>query len=81
MSMIFLVPRAVIAHKMFRDLQLKRRDPEKPLVLAPLVRLANKYLVDSLRTFLVRSVVEDWPLTLEEWDIHAAEQQTMEKCR
>lgn len=46
---------------------------DTPLTVSPVVRIANKYLVDGLRAYIVSKVKEDWPPTLEDWDTHEAE--------
>ncbi|KAI0777476.1 hypothetical protein BD413DRAFT_180066 [Trametes elegans] len=47
----------------------RRWHPDTPIELSGAVRLADKYLLDTLRSSLVKRVVEDWPKTLDEWDV------------
>ncbi|KAI0643969.1 hypothetical protein C8Q79DRAFT_1093573 [Trametes meyenii] len=50
--------------------QLTRRsDAHTASELAPTVRLADKYLLDALRASLIKLVVDQWPRTLQEWDV------------
>ena len=42
-----------------------------------MVRIANKYLVDRLRAYIVSRIKEDWPLTIEDWDRRGAEIEAM----
>ncbi|RDX49488.1 hypothetical protein OH76DRAFT_533859 [Lentinus brumalis] len=55
------------------EVNIERWYPDTPINLAPTVRLATKYLIDSLRNYLVRRVVADWPCTLQEWVRQEAE--------
>ncbi|KAH9846900.1 hypothetical protein C2E23DRAFT_890465 [Lenzites betulinus] len=41
--------------------------------LAAVTRLADKYMLESLRDGLIQRVVADWPTSLFEWDIREAE--------
>ena len=45
----------------------KRFDPNTPLVVSGVIRLADKYGIESLREHLIKVVVSDWPTTLQEW--------------
>lgn len=45
------------------------RKSELPLVVAPPLRIAVKYDMESLRKRLVSVVADEWPLTLEAWDL------------
>ncbi|KAM5546250.1 hypothetical protein V8D89_000376 [Ganoderma adspersum] len=51
----------------------KRFDPNTPLVVSSVIRLADKYGIDSLRDHLINVVASDWPTTLKEWDFFVAE--------
>ena len=55
------------------SLNFRHHDPNTPIVVSGVVRLADKYLLDPLRRRLVAQVVQDWPTTLGEWDIQQAE--------
>ncbi|KAI0692925.1 hypothetical protein C8T65DRAFT_562141, partial [Cerioporus squamosus] len=55
------------------EVDIQRWNPETPIIVAPIVRLATKYLIDPLRNHLVKKVVADWPCTLQEWDRQEAE--------
>lgn len=57
-----------------RSRYLSRRPRYKTaLELSGAARLADKYLLDTLRADLVRSVVADWPKDIVEWDVLEAE--------
>ena len=51
----------------------KRFDPNTPLIVSGVIRLADKYCIESLREHLIKAVVSDWPTTLREWDIFQVE--------
>ncbi|TBU47700.1 hypothetical protein BD309DRAFT_951203 [Dichomitus squalens] len=51
------------------SMTLKRHDPDAPIVVSGIIRLADKYCLQSLHDHLVKQVVSDWPTTLHEWDI------------
>ena len=55
----------------------RRFDPNTPLVVSGVIRLADKYCIESLREHLIQVVVSDWPTTLEEWDFFQAEIQAI----
>ncbi|KAH9924655.1 uncharacterized protein BXZ73DRAFT_103493 [Epithele typhae] len=55
------------------DINYYELDPTTPLLMSGAIRLAHKYLIDSLRTRLIRQVSDDWPLSLHEWDQQEAE--------
>ncbi|KAI0666509.1 hypothetical protein C8Q78DRAFT_984370 [Trametes maxima] len=58
--------------------QLTRRsDVHTAWELAPVVRLADKYLLDALRASLIKLVVDQWPRTLQEWDVSESQAQAM----
>lgn len=57
----------------FRELHVQRLSPNTPLEVTGIVRLANKYMLDSLRDRLVQHVAEDWPRSLFDWDRQEAE--------
>ncbi|KAM5544005.1 hypothetical protein V8D89_002622 [Ganoderma adspersum] len=60
---------------------VRRWDPDTPLTVSPVVRIANKYLVDGQRAYIVSKVKEDWPLTLEDWDRREAEIEAMRSVK
>ena len=60
-----------------RKVAVYRWDPDTPLTGSPVVRIANKYLIDGLRAYVVSKAKHDWPLTLEDWDRCEAEIQAM----
>ncbi|TFY80791.1 hypothetical protein EWM64_g3228 [Hericium alpestre] len=49
-------------------LQIKRFDSDTPLIVKPLLILANKYEIQHLRANIIQKLEEDWPRTLSEWD-------------
>lgn len=51
----------------------KRNDPNTPVTITGAVRLADKYLIEPLHRCLVQQVCQDWPATLEEYDIKQGE--------
>ncbi|PIL28621.1 hypothetical protein GSI_08663 [Ganoderma sinense ZZ0214-1] len=53
----------------FRAITFKRHDPNTPLLASGVIRLADKYCLQSLHDHLVAQVVSDWPTTLHEWDV------------
>ena len=56
-----------------RSLVFKRHDPNIPLTVTGVIRLADKYLVKPLHRRLVQEVCEAWPATLVGYDIKQAE--------
>ena len=60
-------------------MSFRRFDPNKPVSLSGVVRLADKYLIEPLREHLVEQVVSDWPQTLDEWEKWKAEISRIEK--
>ncbi|KAI0703883.1 hypothetical protein C8T65DRAFT_830892 [Cerioporus squamosus] len=56
-----------------------RLDPNKPVEVSGVIRLADKYLLEPLHDHLVQQVASDWPTTLHEWDIREAELQAIRK--
>ncbi|KIP07180.1 hypothetical protein PHLGIDRAFT_71502 [Phlebiopsis gigantea 11061_1 CR5-6] len=44
-----------------------RFDPETPIRLTPVMKLANKYEMDTIRERAVEAVCRDWPETFEQW--------------
>ncbi|EPQ60290.1 hypothetical protein GLOTRDRAFT_135000 [Gloeophyllum trabeum ATCC 11539] len=50
------------------SLPMKRLDPQFPSEVKPILQLANKYEITSLRGQIVSRLTEDWPTTLREWD-------------
>ncbi|KAM5546271.1 hypothetical protein V8D89_000397 [Ganoderma adspersum] len=51
----------------------KRHDPNTPILVSGVIRLADKYCLQSLHDHLVAQVVADWPTTLHEWDVLQSE--------
>ncbi len=62
-------------------MDIERWNPDTPITVAPTVRLATKYLMDTLRSHLIKKVVADWPRTLEEWNRQEAEIRAMRADR
>ena len=60
-----------------RSLVFKRHDPNIPLTVTGVIRLADKYLVKPLHRRLVQEVCEAWPATLVGYDIKQAEIDSM----
>ncbi|PIL28618.1 hypothetical protein GSI_08660 [Ganoderma sinense ZZ0214-1] len=54
------------------SLAFRHHDPNTPITVSGVVRLADKYLLEPLRKRLISEVVQDWPTTLREWDIQQA---------
>ncbi|KAM5546269.1 hypothetical protein V8D89_000395 [Ganoderma adspersum] len=61
------------------SLVFKRNDPNTPLTVAGVVRLADKYLIEPLHRCLVQQVCADWPTTLNEYDIKQGEIDVLRK--
>ncbi|PIL28653.1 hypothetical protein GSI_08695 [Ganoderma sinense ZZ0214-1] len=61
------------------EMTFKRFDPNTPLVVSGVIRLADKYCIESLREHLIKAVVSDWPTTLDEWDAFQAEIEAVKK--
>ena len=57
----------------------KRFDPNTPLVVRGVIRLADKYCIEPLREHLIQVVVTDWPTTLQEWDVFQIEIQAVKE--
>ncbi|KAM5546266.1 hypothetical protein V8D89_000392 [Ganoderma adspersum] len=55
------------------SLVFKRNDPNTPLAITGAVRLADKYLIEPLHRCLVQQVCQDWPASLDEYDIKQGE--------
>ncbi|KAI1787049.1 hypothetical protein LXA43DRAFT_740396 [Ganoderma leucocontextum] len=55
------------------SLVFKRHDPNIPLAVSGVIRLADKYLIEPLHHRLVQQVCEDWPTRLVDYDIKQAE--------
>ena len=51
----------------------KRFDPNTPLIVSGVIRLADKYGIENLREHLIKVVASDWPTTLKEWDVFEIE--------
>ncbi|KAI1787046.1 hypothetical protein LXA43DRAFT_896846 [Ganoderma leucocontextum] len=47
----------------------KRHDPNTPVAVSGVIRLADKYCLQSLHDHLVKQVAADWPTTVHEWDV------------
>ncbi|KAI0685438.1 hypothetical protein C8T65DRAFT_712639 [Cerioporus squamosus] len=61
------------------ELNFKRFDPDTPVVLGGVIRIADKYLIEPLRDRLIKQVPTDWPTTLQEWDRFDAEISAIQK--
>ncbi|KAI1784933.1 hypothetical protein LXA43DRAFT_860435, partial [Ganoderma leucocontextum] len=59
------------------SLPFRHHDPNTPIAVSGVVRLADKYLLEPLHKRLVAQVVEDWPTTLRGWDVQQAEIQAI----
>ncbi|KAI1782984.1 hypothetical protein LXA43DRAFT_848584, partial [Ganoderma leucocontextum] len=59
------------------SLVFKRNDPNTPLTISGVVRLADKYVIEPLHRCLVQQVCEDWPATLDEYDVKQSEIDTL----
>ncbi|PSR71210.1 hypothetical protein PHLCEN_2v12864 [Hermanssonia centrifuga] len=49
-------------------LKLEKNNPDLSLLLTGLMSLAEKYLIETIRTTILTCVKSVWPTTLEEWD-------------
>ncbi|PIL28650.1 hypothetical protein GSI_08692 [Ganoderma sinense ZZ0214-1] len=56
----------------------KRHDPKTPGIVSGVIRLADKYLIEPLHHRLVQQVCDDWPTTLNDYDVHQAEIDALE---
>ncbi|PIL28623.1 hypothetical protein GSI_08665 [Ganoderma sinense ZZ0214-1] len=61
------------------SLVFRRNDPNTPLIVAGVVRLADKYLIEPLHRRLVQQVCDDWPTRLTEYDIRQGEVDALRK--
>ncbi|EPQ50719.1 hypothetical protein GLOTRDRAFT_123529 [Gloeophyllum trabeum ATCC 11539] len=62
-----------------RPLPLKRLDPNTPSLVRPVLSLATKYEIASVRSQIVDRLTEDWPTTLHAWDTLEAEIAAMQE--
>ena len=60
-------------------LVFKRNDPNTPIAVTSVARLADKYLIESLHRRLVEQVCGDWPTTLTEHDSKQGELDVLRK--
>ncbi|EIW56245.1 uncharacterized protein TRAVEDRAFT_22549 [Trametes versicolor FP-101664 SS1] len=58
---------------------LRNSHPDTPLELLGAARLADKYVMPTVRAAMVRRVTMDWPTTVSQWDIHQARIRAMEE--
>ncbi|KAM5546249.1 hypothetical protein V8D89_000375 [Ganoderma adspersum] len=70
---------ALLLNYLYNPTQMtfRRFDPNTSLVVSGVIRLADKYCIESLREHLINIVASDWPTTLEEWDFFQAEIQAV----
>ncbi|TFY59409.1 hypothetical protein EVG20_g7798 [Dentipellis fragilis] len=61
-------------------LSLKPYDPDTPLKVRPLLRMADKFQIDALREHIVVQLVSDWPQTIRQWDRLESEIKIKEKA-
>lgn len=54
---------------------MRSSHPDTPIELRGAVRLARKYLLDDVRSDMIRRVTMDWPVTLDDWDIREGERE------
>ncbi|KAI1784925.1 hypothetical protein LXA43DRAFT_1040201 [Ganoderma leucocontextum] len=66
---------ALLLNYLYNPTQMtfKRFDPNTPLAVSGVIRLADKYCIESLREHFIKVVISDWPTTLKEWDIFQIE--------
>ncbi|KLO08177.1 hypothetical protein SCHPADRAFT_859299 [Schizopora paradoxa] len=50
------------------SLSMKRYDPDTPLRVEPILRMASKYQFDGVRNAIVERIKEDWPANYREWE-------------
>ncbi len=60
------------------SLVFKDHDPNTARIVSGVIRLADKYLIEPLHRRLVQQVCDDWPTTLNDYDISQAEIDTLE---
>jgi hypothetical protein len=56
-----------------RSLPFERWNPNTPLLVHGVLKMATKYQFDRLRERIVKHVESDWPTTLHAWDFRQAE--------
>ncbi|KAL1938682.1 hypothetical protein VTO73DRAFT_11285 [Trametes versicolor] len=52
---------------------LRASHPDTPLELIGAVKLADKYVMSTIRSAMVKRVAMDWPTTVDQWDVHQHE--------
>lgn len=57
----------------------RRYDPDTPLLVAGVLRMATKYQIEFLRERIVQIIEADWPKTVEEWDAMEAHIELLEQ--
>ncbi|TFK50276.1 hypothetical protein OE88DRAFT_1596257, partial [Heliocybe sulcata] len=60
-------------------LPTKRLDPSTPSVVRPILSLAMKYDMESIKNQAIVRLVDDWPTTLRSWDALEDEIDALEK--
>lgn len=66
-----MIPDLCVVMITYRSMQrppVQKYDPDTPLLVTGILRIATKYQVEPLRTRIVEHVKADWPQTLVEWD-------------
>ncbi|GJF00620.1 hypothetical protein PsYK624_169140 [Phanerochaete sordida] len=58
---------------------VSRWDPNAPLILTPLMRVASKYMADAIRERIIALLEEGCPRTFEQWVRFSAEQRALEQ--
>ncbi|PSR71219.1 hypothetical protein PHLCEN_2v12873 [Hermanssonia centrifuga] len=65
---------------LYLKLGTKTLNPDILVSVAGLMRIADKYLIDSIVVSIAKRVKMDWPVTLEQWDNTLACIRQPEKC-
>ncbi|TFY61659.1 hypothetical protein EVG20_g6971 [Dentipellis fragilis] len=60
-----------------REVPSKRLSPDTPSDVWPILELCRKYQIDSLRNTIITRLEEDWPPSLDGWDVLDAQIQSM----
>lgn len=58
---------------------LRSFHPDTAVELRGAVKLADKYLLDKARSSMIQRVTQDWPTTLDDWDINDGIRRTIER--
>ena len=59
----------LIPRQPYRRLSYKPYEPAPASTAEPLIHMATKYQMDTIRQRIVENIERDWPRSLEEWDM------------